>query len=79
MHVLVRNRREEQSELDRIRRDYTTRINAVTHRQESIEKELRDKHRELDRIERIIADEEKRQNEEREENKREEKQRRRHH
>lgn len=56
VHASMRNRREEQYELDRVRRDFTARTNAITHRQESLTKELRDKKREQERIERMIQD-----------------------
>jgi hypothetical protein len=60
LHALMRNRREEQFELDRVRREFTARNNAITGRQEAIQGELRDKQREQERIERMISEAEER-------------------
>lgn len=57
-HNLMRTRRDEQYDLDRIRREYVTRINAMETRQIALEKEIKDRGRELERLERMKEKEE---------------------
>ena len=63
-HNLMRTRRDEEYDLDRVRREYITRINAMEARQIAIEKEVKDRVRELERLERYQRQEEEQQAEE---------------
>lgn len=56
-HSLMQARRNEQQDLERVRRDYNIRINSIENRQAVISKELKDYERGLERLERLIKEE----------------------
>tara|TARA_B100000508_G_scaffold141015_1_gene145079 strand:- start:2523 stop:2831 length:309 start_codon:yes stop_codon:yes gene_type:complete len=63
-HNLMRTRRDQAYDIDRVRREYVTRINAMETRQIALEKEVRDIVRKIERLENIKRQEEDEKNEE---------------
>lgn len=58
-HLIVKSRRDEQFDLDRIRREYDIRIKTMETKQQERLKELEKLERELEHLNKVISDEEK--------------------